>query len=142
MISEYEEEIIFADTDAMGIVYHGRYLEFMERGRLKYLEKLGYPYERFEKEGIWMPVSAISCKYKTPARVHDKIIVRTILRKLKGASFEMGYQMINKKTGDICFEGTSTHPITDTSLKPIKFKKVKPELYQLSIDNMEGEFEK
>ena len=33
--------IYFADTDFSGVVYHGRYLEFLERGRTEFLRVSG-----------------------------------------------------------------------------------------------------
>ena len=36
--------VIYADTDAMGIVYHTNYIKWFEVGRNEYLRELGYPY--------------------------------------------------------------------------------------------------
>ncbi|MGA0878423.1 MAG: acyl-CoA thioesterase [Ilumatobacteraceae bacterium] len=34
----------FAETDAMGIVHHSRYLPYLEEARVEYLRSLGHPY--------------------------------------------------------------------------------------------------
>ena len=33
----------FAETDAMGIVHHSRYLPYLEEARVEYLRSLGHP---------------------------------------------------------------------------------------------------
>lgn len=36
-----EARVYYADTDFSGVVYHARYLEFLERGRIEYLRLVG-----------------------------------------------------------------------------------------------------
>jgi len=36
-----EQRVYFEDTDFTGVVYHGRYLNFLERGRTDYVRLLG-----------------------------------------------------------------------------------------------------
>ena len=137
MINETDIRIIFADTDAMGIVYNGTYISFFERGRTEYLRELGYPYKRIEEEGMKLPVGAVTCQYKHPAYADDLLTIKTWIKELKGATVTMAYEIVNKETGTTCVTGTSTHPITNRDLKPIRFKKECPELYQLIKDSME-----
>ena len=47
-----EIKVRYAETDAMGIVYHANYLVYFEVARTDYLEKLGFPYERIGKRVI------------------------------------------------------------------------------------------
>jgi acyl-CoA thioester hydrolase len=41
----------YAETDMMGIVYHGNYLPWFEVGRTNLLKEFGVPYRELEKEG-------------------------------------------------------------------------------------------
>ena len=50
-ISEKEIEIRYAETDQMGVVYHANYLVWMEIGRTKLIEDLGYTYAQLEADG-------------------------------------------------------------------------------------------
>ncbi len=38
--------IYYADTDSSGLVYHARYLEFFERGRIEYFRHVSEPRQR------------------------------------------------------------------------------------------------
>jgi acyl-CoA thioester hydrolase len=51
-----EVRILYADTDAMGIVWHGNYVRFFEYGRTEALREIGFPYDKFEERGFMMPL--------------------------------------------------------------------------------------
>ena len=42
----------FAETDAMGIVHHSRYLPYLEEARVEYLRHLGHPYSEMRSAGL------------------------------------------------------------------------------------------
>ncbi len=135
LVNETEIRVIFGDTDAMGIVYHANYIDWFEKGRTEWLREAGYPYKRMDEEGIWLPVSRVECIYKTPAHYDDLLVIRTWLKELKAATAVMGYEIYKKETGETCVEGTTVHPITDPDIKPIRFKKVNPELHAIMKAN-------
>ena len=56
LISETNIEVRYAETDQMGVVYHANYLVWMEIGRTKLIEDLGFKYAEMEKDGILAPV--------------------------------------------------------------------------------------
>lgn len=72
----------YAETDQMGVVYHGNYFPFLESGRVEAIRSLGLSYADLEKMGIQMPVVEIQCKFLRPARYDDLLRVRTMLPKL------------------------------------------------------------
>ena len=76
-------------------------------------------------------MSHIEIDYKTPARYDDRLIIKTWLKKLKGATAIMAYDIVNADTGQVCVTGTSTHPVTDPDLKPIRLRRDYPELYSI-----------
>ncbi len=45
----YKTRVLFADTDKMGVVYHGRYLEWFEGARTEMLRDHGLPYKDLEE---------------------------------------------------------------------------------------------
>ncbi len=47
-VSETNLEVRYAETDQMGIVYHANYLVWMEIGRTKLIEDLGFRYTEME----------------------------------------------------------------------------------------------
>ena len=76
-ISEKEIEVRYAETDQMGVVYHANYLVWMEIGRTKLIEDLGYTYAQLESDGFLSPVTDLSIQYKASMRYGQKATVRT-----------------------------------------------------------------
>lgn len=81
----------FAETDAMGIVHHSRYLPMMEEARVAYLRHIGHPYSEIRAEGIEMNVLEAWCKYRRPLLFDDVVDVHVNLASVDRASFQMGY---------------------------------------------------
>jgi acyl-CoA thioester hydrolase len=44
--------VIYADTDAMGIVYHTNYIRWFELGRNELMRQMGLAYVDLEKLGL------------------------------------------------------------------------------------------
>jgi acyl-CoA thioester hydrolase len=130
--------VIYADTDAMGVAYHGNFIKWFEIGRTEYLRQIGYPYARLEKEGIWLPVTEVACKYKRPALYDDLLDIVSWADDLGGASIAMGYEILRKGSGELLAAGKSWHGITDHNLKPVRLKKLLPELYAAVVSTLDG----
>lgn len=81
----------FAETDAMGIVHHSRYLPMMEEARVAYLRHIGHPYQSIRDEGIEMNVLEAWVKYRRPLVFDDLVDVNVNLAAVERASFQMGY---------------------------------------------------
>ena len=129
--------VIYADTDAMGIVYHTNYIKWFEVGRNEYLRELGYPYSRLESEKLWLPVANVECAYKAPARYDDILEITAWMSDLRAASLTMSYEIRKQETGELLVWGSTRHAITDDLMKPVRFKSYNPELYQLVTQAME-----
>ena len=72
----------YAETDQMGVVYHGNYIPYFESSRAEAIRELGYTYADMEKMGIIMPVVDVHCHYLRPAKYDDLLTVKTILKEL------------------------------------------------------------
>ena len=44
--------VAYYETDAMGIVHHGRYIPYFEEARVAYLRHLGHPYTLWREKGV------------------------------------------------------------------------------------------
>ena len=137
VINETEIRVVYADTDAMGVVYYANYIKWFEVGRTEFLRHLGYPYKRIEEENTWLPVAEAHCKYKTPARYDDLLVIRTWCSLLKASTVEMSYEIIKKETGEVCVTGSTKHAVTSSEMKPINFKKLNPGLHAMVAEAME-----
>lgn len=67
----------YIETDQMGYVYHGHYVNYCEVGRVEALRELGVVYKDLEMMGIIMPVLEVNMKYYKPAKYDDVITLKT-----------------------------------------------------------------
>ncbi len=86
----------YAETDKMGVVYHGNYAQYLEIGRVEWLRNLGISYNQMEKDGVMLPVVSLTMDYKKPATYDDELTIRTILKKCAGVKIEFDYQIFNQ----------------------------------------------
>lgn len=95
----YPLRVYYADTDAGGVVYHARYLDFAERARTEMMRLVdGNQTYRGNGQGIAFLVRAAEIDYRAPARLDDLLRVRTRVEHMGGASFRLEQQI---QRGDI-----------------------------------------
>ena len=94
--------VIYGDTDTMGVVYHANYLRWFEIGRTELFRHLGLPYREIEARGLMLPVSEVLCKYHTPARYDDVLVIEARLNSQFRAGMQFDYTITNQ-------DGTVTH---------------------------------
>ena len=121
--------VIYADTDAMGVVYYANYFHMFERGRTVFFREIGYPYTEFEKASVSFPVIEAYCEYKRPARNDDLLEIVTWLSKITYTKVWMQNEIRMKETGELLASGHTVHALVGNDLKPIRANKVIPEFY-------------
>ncbi len=104
---------IYADTDAMGIVYHTNYIRWFEIGRTELFRDLGILYAEVEKVGFNLPLTQVFCHYLLPARYDDIVEVETDIEYLKRASIKFTYLIWDENRQNRLTEGYSVHACTD-----------------------------
>ncbi len=67
----------YADTDAGGVVYYARYLEYLEAGRMEYLAAVGCDAVECHRQGIFFAVRELHIVYRASARLGDRLKVRS-----------------------------------------------------------------
>ncbi len=130
LISEKEIEVRYAETDQMGVVYHANYLVWLELGRTKLIEDLGFRYADMEKEGIISPVLDINISYKYPVRYGEKAYVKTWIDYYDGLRSTYGYEIYNDKD-QLVVEAKSQHVcVKKDSFRPVSVRKYFPEWHE------------
>jgi acyl-CoA thioester hydrolase len=81
----------FAETDAMGIVHHSRYLPYLEEARVAYLRGLGHPYSELRAEGLDYTVLECFVQYRQPLRFDEQVDVHLRLASPTRTAFQMAY---------------------------------------------------
>lgn len=113
-IHKFPFAIAYADTDAGGIVYHGRYIEIAERARMNVLRGIKYP-----DGDVGFVVRDLNIRYIKPLFLADTVVVETAVTKLGAAS--LGVEQKFVKNGEICaiLSATAAYIGADLQLKRI-----------------------
>ncbi|MEO8515205.1 MAG: thioesterase family protein [Flavobacterium sp.] len=93
---EFKVRVRYAETDQMGVVYHGNYAQYFEMGRVEWLRNLGFSYKTMEEAGIMLPVVSLSMNYKKPALYDDELTVRTIFKSQTSVKISFDYEIYNQ----------------------------------------------
>jgi acyl-CoA thioester hydrolase len=109
---EFKVRVRYAETDQMGVVYHGNYAQYFEMGRVEWLRDLGLSYSFMEKNGIMLPVVSLTINYKKPARYDDLLTVRTIFKKQASVKIEFDYE-IYSESAELLTTGNSVLVFVD-----------------------------
>ena len=96
----WQFRVYYEDTDAGGVVYHARYLNFFERARTELLRVYGIQSETLRKEHnlIWV-VLDIHVQFRQAARLDDELLVSAELTWKKGVRQGFRQQMTRKSDG-------------------------------------------
>lgn len=108
----------FAETDAMGIVHHSRYLPMMEEARVAYLRHIGHPYQSIRDEGIEMNVLEAFVQYRLPLTFDELVDVHVTLASIERASFQMGYLLT--VNGEVRATGVTAHGCVTPAGRPTR----------------------
>lgn len=128
-MNTYKHTVHYYETDRMGITHHSNYIRWMEEARVAFLSQMDWPYARMEEEGIFSPVTAIDCKYKTSTTFADDVLIQVAVEELRGARLKLKYVMKNQEGAIVC-EASSEHAFINKAGRPIRLQKEYPAFYQ------------
>jgi acyl-CoA thioester hydrolase len=109
--------VIYADTDAMGIVYHTNYIKWFELGRNELMRQLGVAYTELEKLGLNLPLTKVSCHYLASAKYDHLVTVETKFDYIKRASIKFNSKIWDENQQKLLVEGYTIHACTNTEGK-------------------------
>jgi acyl-CoA thioester hydrolase len=114
----------------MGIVYYANYLVWMELGRVEYCRAAGIRYRDMEEQdGILLAVAEANCRYASPARYDEEVIVRTWIEHAHPRMIRFAYEMIEAATSRVLATGGTKHVFSGRDLRPCKL----PEKYRAAF---------
>jgi acyl-CoA thioester hydrolase len=129
---------IYADTDAMGIVYHTNYIRWFEVGRTELFRDMGILYTEVESAGFNLPLTKVYCHYLLPTHYDDLVFVETEIAYLKRASMKFAYLIWDGKREKLLTEGYTVHACTDKDGKIIRIPAVIAEKTRSFYPNFKG----
>lgn len=91
---EWPVRVYWEDTDAGGVVYHARYLHFLERARTEWLRSCGYQQSVMSaSHDMVFAVRTMNIDFLKPAKLDDHLTVRITLSQCRRASFTAQHEI-------------------------------------------------
>ena len=80
--SEYKHRILYADTDAMGVMYYANYLRVYEAARVELMRQIGFSFSDMEEKGIICPAINVNIEYHKFAKFDWEVNVKSYIKEL------------------------------------------------------------
>lgn len=109
-----EIRVLYSDTDSYGVVWHGAYTKWFEAARVGLVEQLGLELEALEQSGIVFPVVEMNIRYKSSAKMNERIIIKTNISEVKPLSVKFEHKVYEKNTNTLRVTAHTTIVVIDT----------------------------
>ncbi len=115
--------VYFEDTDFSGLVYHGSYVRWCERGRSDFLRLLGGDHRRLidgsgGSEPAAFVVRRMAFDFLKPARIDEVLEVETGVKEVGAASLTLAQTV--RREGTVLAEAEVTVVLISVSGKPLR----------------------
>ncbi|HSW40216.1 MAG TPA: thioesterase family protein [Acidobacteriota bacterium] len=125
-------KVRYAETDQMGVVYHANYIIWFEIGRVAWCRARGFSYGEMEsRDDRYLMVAEADCRYKSPARFEDDIIIRTSLGKAGDRVIRYNYEIIRKRDLRPLASGHTAHVVVNRDYRPSRLPDRYREAFKL-----------
>ena len=122
-VSQTRIRVRYAETDQMGVVYYANFFIWFEIGRVELLRQLGFQYKEMETEDdCHIPVVEATCRYKSPARYDDELLLETTVLALRRTVIKFGYRLLRPENDALTLlaEGETTHVTVNRSMHKVR----------------------
>lgn len=104
----------FEEVDVMGIVWHGRYVSYVEDARSAFGAKYGLGFKEFRDARVMAPIKKFHIDYRRPLRIGEAFSVEGILHWAEAA--RMNFEFIIRDADEqITTTGFSVQLLMDPS---------------------------
>ncbi|AFL80428.1 acyl-CoA thioester hydrolase, YbgC/YbaW family [Aequorivita sublithincola DSM 14238] len=101
-----EIRVRFTETDPLGIVWHGNYIQYFEDGREAFGREHGISYLEQKANGYTSPIVSSSCEHKLPLRYGDVATIKTTFIDSPAAKMIFRYRIFDPKGRLVCIGET------------------------------------
>lgn len=98
----------YSETDKMGYVYHGKFLEYFEVARVEMIRSYGIDYREMEDSGIMLPVIEANLEFKSPVVYDEPIAIEVVVFEKPGIRLKTYYNVIAKERNQLCVRAQVT----------------------------------
>jgi acyl-CoA thioester hydrolase len=89
----------YCECDPMGVVHHAAYAPWLEIGRTELLRDTGVSYADMEREGVFLVITRLECRYRRPVYYDDVVEVRTRVVGGSRVKIEHEYEVLVAEDG-------------------------------------------
>lgn len=104
----------------MGVVYHARYLVWLDVARCEHLRLTGLSYRELEERGFRMVVAELGMRYLRGARYDDVVRVRCWVREVASRKVVFGYALNREGDGELLATAFTTMFVLDAGMRPAR----------------------
>jgi acyl-CoA thioester hydrolase len=107
----------YKETDQMGIAHHANYLPWFEIGRTDLCRLLGTSYRAIEEQGLLLVVTEVGCRYRTPFRYDDEVVIRTTVDAASSRGIRFRYELLDTTGETLQASGFTAHIWLDAATR-------------------------
>ena len=97
----------FTETDPLGIVWHGNYIQYFEDGREAFGREHSISYLDQKANGYTSPIIKSECEHKLPLRYGDVATIKTTFINSPAAKMIFRYRIFDPKGRLVCLGETT-----------------------------------
>jgi len=120
-ITTIRRRVDYSETDQQGVVYHARYLVWLDVARTEHLRVTGMSYREMEEAGFQLMVSDLTIRYRQSARYDDPVRVRAWVRSIDSRRVTFGYAVEHDESGALRATATTTLYVLDRNQRIARF---------------------
>ncbi|WP_404458465.1 acyl-CoA thioesterase [Oceanobacillus kapialis] len=137
----WHKEVIrvhYKDTDQMGVVHHGNYVNLFEIGRTEWMRHAGIPYSKMEEMGLLLPVMDLTINYQKSAHYDDQVVIYTSVSNVSKVRIQFDYEArllqeeqeaTDLPSGELLAKGSTVHMWVNRDWKPARIDRLAPEVF-------------
>jgi acyl-CoA thioester hydrolase len=119
-ISELTVRVNYSEVDQMGVVYHARYIVWLDMARTEHIRRAGTTYRDMEASGYRLAVAELQMRYRQPARYDDLVRIRCWVRELASRKVTFGYAIELADDGRLLATGTTAMLVLSADMTPTR----------------------
>lgn len=119
-VSELTVRVNYSEIDQMGVVYHARYIVWLDMARTEHLRHAGMSYREVEASGFRLVVGALAIRYRQPAHYDDLLRVRCWVREVASRRVTFGYAVELADAGLLVATATTDMMVLSSGMTPTR----------------------
>jgi len=116
-VFKHRLRVRYHETDQQGIVYHARYLEYLDVAMTEYFRHLGWGYRELVREGCDPSIARTTLNFSRPASFEDEILIRVRPVRIGNSSFTLGYEINNCQDGALLLSAENIYVNFDAATR-------------------------